>query len=214
MIRRVLAAACVGALGACAPAATQTPEPVISQPAPPPPNANAVPAGTDLSLRLNSELAAENVSVGQTFTASVENALVATNGDVVIPAGATVTGMVTGVNPAAGTGSPAAVRLNFLRIGIDGTTHPFTADILSTQVPATTDTGLSDTARAAAVGAAAGAVLGAVIGGDLRDALIGAAIGAGAGTIISLGTGDAEQVLPEGTRLNVRTRDTISLRDR
>jgi hypothetical protein len=185
----------------------------VAQPAAAPANANAIPAGTDLRLRLNSELAAERVTTGQTFTATVQEALVATNGDVVIPANATVTGMVTGVDASGSEGRPAVVRLNFLRIDINGTTHPFAADILGTHVPGTSDVSVSDAARGAVVGAAAGAVLGAVIGGDLRDALIGAAIGAGAGTIISLGRGgDAEQVLPAGTHLDVRTRETISLR--
>jgi hypothetical protein len=213
MTRFTLAAlACGIGLAACAPAATTVPDPVVMQPAAAPANASAIPAGTDLRLRLDTELAAERVTTGQTFSATVQEALVATNGDVVIPANATVTGMVTGVDPAGGEGRPAAVRLNFLRIDINGTSHPFTADILRTHVPATEEPGVSDAVRGAVVGAAAGAVLGAVIGGDLRDALIGAALGAGAGTIISLGRGDAEQVLPAGTHLDVRTRETISLR--
>lgn len=62
----------------------------------------------------------------------------------------------------------------------------------------------SSTVRSATVGAAAGAVLGAIIsGGDLDRILGGGLLGAAAGTVISLGRGDVESVLPEGSTLTV-----------
>jgi tRNA U34 5-carboxymethylaminomethyl modifying enzyme MnmG/GidA len=58
---------------------------------------------------------------------------------------------------------------------------------------------------------AAGAVLGAVIGGgDISKILGGAAIGAAAGTVISLGGGDVEAVLPAGSKMTLQTTQQVA----
>jgi hypothetical protein len=196
-------------LAACQTLPAETAPATAPQPAPPPPDASFIPAGTVLNVELNNDLNTTTSRVGDTFTVTVTEPLIATNAQVVVPEGAVITGMVTGVGAVRGE-EPAAVRLNFLRINIRGISHPLTAEIASTHVPTQEHAG--DAARAAATGAAAGAVLGAILTGELRDALIGAALGAGAGTIISMGTGDVEAVLPEGTRMTIRTFERISLR--
>jgi hypothetical protein len=197
-------------LGACQTMPAETTPATAPMPAPPPPDASYIPAGTVLNVQLSNELSTTTARVGDTFTVTVTEPLIATNGQVVVPEGAVITGMVTGVG-AVRDEEPAAIRINFLRINIGGISHPLTAEITSTHVPMQEDAG-HDAARAAATGAVAGAVLGAILTGELRDALIGAALGAGAGTIISLGTGDVEAVLPEGTRMTIRTFERISLR--
>jgi hypothetical protein len=68
-------------------------------------------------------------------------------------------------------------------------------------------------ARGAATGAAAGAVLGAIIGGrDLDDIIKAGAVGAAAGTVISLGVGNVEHVLPAGTRMTIQATQSVALR--
>lgn len=217
-MRKIITATVIGAfgLGAC----QTTPEPVpaepAAQPAPAaaaaPANASELPAGTDLQVELDATLSTEESRVGDRFTVTVTEPLMATNGETVIPEGSVITGLVTGLDDSDHAGDQAAIRLNFLRISVNGVSHPFSADVLETDVRMEADRDERDVERAATVGAVAGAVLGAVIGGDLRDALVGAALGAGAGTIISLGTGDVEAVLPEGTRMTVRTRERMQLR--
>jgi len=55
-------------------------------------------------------------------------------------------------------------------------------------------------------------VLGAVIGGgDVSKILGGAAIGAAAGTVISLGTGEVEAVLPAGSKMTLQTTQQVTL---
>ena len=73
-------------------------------------------------------------------------------------------------------------------------------------------TGLFGLLLGGPVGWAAGAAIGAIIGGSLRDALLGGVLGAGAGTIISLGVGDVESALPEGSDLTLRTTTNIAAR--
>lgn len=180
-----------------------------AQPAPPPPTADAIPAGTNLELQLNQTLNSGDSDVGDRFTATVTRPLIARNGQTVVPAGAVVSGVVTGVKDARRLGDQAAIRLHFDRIGINGKSYPFTANIVDADVRAR-DT--ARTGRDAAIGAAAGAALGAIIGGDLAAALIGGALGAGAGTIISLGLGDVEAELPAGSIMTVQTTQTVALR--
>src|SRR5688500_13799524 len=102
------------------------PGPTLMQPAPPPPNASHIPAGTVLTVTLNEELDRRAAKVGDAFTVAVQNSLLAGNRETVIPAGAVITGLVTGVGS---SGEQAAIRLNFTRIAIDGASHPFTATI-------------------------------------------------------------------------------------
>jgi hypothetical protein len=213
-MNRILTAVLAGGLAmtACAPAMeTATP----AQPAPPaapPADASHIPSGTHLSVTLEEELNTTETRVGDSFIVVVNESLVASNGQVVVPAGARIQGMVTGVAQPGGR-DPAALRLNFLRINVNDAWHPLTAEIVGTHIPMDARTDHSQHARAAATGAVAGAIIGGVVTGRLREALIGAAIGAGAGTIISLGVGGPmEAVLPEGTHMTLRTADRINLR--
>jgi hypothetical protein len=212
MKMRAILAACVFA-GLITTGCQTAQPPVINrldpsiQPAGPPPTATFVPAGTMLTVTLTTELSTRDSRVGDIFTATVKDALVAENGDVVVPSGSVITGLVTGVGK---SGEQAAIRLNFTRINIKGTSHPFTAQITSTREP---ERETHDVARATVVGAVAGVVLGTIIGdGGLRDALIGGALGAGAGTIVSLGMGGTDSELEEGTKLTLQTKDRVDLR--
>jgi hypothetical protein len=208
-MRRVFLAAVVGfgvaACGATAPV-VETPPVPDTQPAPPPLNAAFLPANTHLQVELVSDLDAETARTGDVFTVRVVEPIIAQNSAVVVPDGSLVTGLVTGV----AAGDQAAIRLNFVRMSVRGVTHPMSAAVVSTELSPAPDP--EQTAEDAAAAAAAGAVLGAVITGALRDALVGAALGTGAGTIISLGTGDTDPVLPAGTQMTIRTRDRLDLR--
>jgi hypothetical protein len=215
-MRSVIIALAAGiAVSACATVPVET-EPVPSaQPAPAPADASYIPAGTHLRVTLDQELNTTDSRVGDSFTVSLAEDLMAANGDTVASEGTRIQGMVTGVAQPGGS-DPAVLRLNFLRIEVAGGWHPLTADIAETQLPM--EGGQRDpsrTATAAAAGAVAGATIGAIVSGSVRDALIGAAIGAGAGTIISLGTGGpGEAVLPEGTVMTLRTADRVQVRSR
>lgn len=212
ILMTALAAGLAGSLAAGCAAVPMDTAPAAVQPAPPPPDARAVPTGTVLNVRLDGELSTTATRVGDGFTMTVTDPLIAQNGQTVVPSGATVSGMVTGVGATDQPGEQAAIRLNFLRIRVDDTWHRITADIVRTEIPADARVTDTDLARGAVVGAAAGAVLGTIITGDLRNAIIGAILGAGAGTIISLGMGDVEPVLPEGTRFQIQTLERIELR--
>jgi hypothetical protein len=156
-------------------------------------------------------LSTDRSNVGDRFTARVTNSIVATNGQTVIPAGAIVTGVITGLDDSDHLGDQAAIRLDFESISFGGRTYALDADVVEADLHMRGQS-LDDIARSAGVGAVAGAVLGTIIGGDLLDALEGAALGAGAGSVISLGLGDVEAELPRGSDLLLRSTRTINLR--
>ena len=171
-----------------------------ADPAPRPAMAGMLPSNSEVVFRLTAPLSGETTKVGDIFTAVVEEAVTAQNDEVILAAGTTATGIVTGVDDSDHAGDVAYIRLNFLRIAVGGTNHPFSADI--TSVGISTPPGVP-TSRTA---------LGMVIPREEREAVLGNSLQAGAGTIIALGTGDVAAVLPEGTRLVLRTRDMLELR--
>jgi hypothetical protein len=123
-----------------------------------------------------------------------------------------VYGKVTGLQESNNAGQKAAIRLDFERININGTDHPFEANITATNLVTTGQDTRDETLKKAGIGAAAGAVLGAVIGGgDLSKILGGAAIGAAAGTVISLGTGEVNAALPAGSKMTLQTTQQVAM---
>lgn len=179
----------------------QTTRQVVSQ--------DAIPEGTTLRVELNQRLSTKSTQKGDTFTATLLDPLVDVEGDTVVPAGATVVGEVTGVDPSERVGEQAAIRLDMRRIRFDGQSYPLAANITQTGVETKRDMGRAGTG--AAIGGVAGAALGAVIGGSLKGALIGGALGAGTGTVISLGTGQVDAELPAGSEMTLQTTRRIPL---
>jgi hypothetical protein len=211
-MRKLFAAALLPLViaGCARPAVVDTTSPAMA-PAPPPATAAMLPAGTVLHTRLTQPLGTGHSQVGDVFTATVDQPIVAQNGATVIPQGAVLHGRVTGVAHSRSPGDPAAIRLDFDRITFSGHSHPMTAAIIDADVHLEDSERPSRPLEHAAAGAAAGAVVGAIIRGDLASILTGAALGAGAGTIISLGTGRMDATLPAGTRMNVQSTQTIHL---
>ena len=189
-----------------------TPAPVIvGQPAPSLTNASALPIGTTLEVTLSQTIGTKTNQVGDRFTATVAQPLVTTTGAVAVPQGAVVHGTITGLDDSDHPGDQAYIRLSFDQLTWSGRTHALAADIVSADVRTEREE-VIDPERAAVAGAALGAAIGAIISGaELAKILAGAAIGAGAGTVVSLGLGDVEASLPAGSRMTLRTTETVLL---
>src|ERR1044071_26271 len=65
-----------------------------------PSNRNYLPAGTTMNVRLNESLGTVSSKQGDRFTATVTDPVVATNGATAVPAGAELSGHVTGLHSA------------------------------------------------------------------------------------------------------------------
>ncbi len=143
---------------------------------PPPPQKIIVPAGTQLTIRLNEPLDSERNQVGDAFHAAL-SAPIVINGETVIPSGADVVGRVADVKSAGRFAGNSVLTLELTSLSVNGKTY----NIQTNQWSRDGQGKGKNTATKVGVGTAAGAVLGGIIGGG-RGAAIGAASGAGAGT--------------------------------
>jgi hypothetical protein len=92
-----------------------------------PTDSRSLPSGTTLDVKLDQEIGTKSSKVGDSFTATVTTAVTATNGSTVVPAGSKVYGKVTGLDNSDRAGEPAAIRIDFERIVVNGTSHPLYA---------------------------------------------------------------------------------------
>lgn len=179
-----------------APAAprTQTPSAPRPKPAAAAPSAT-VAAGTGVKVTITTPLTTETAQVGQEWSGAVTDAVTVGN-MAPFPAGATVHGVVDGVQPAA-KGSRAVLVLRVTSITANGKTH---------SISATADSLIAGSTRARNVGAvaggaAAGALIGRAVGGSGKGALIGGLIGGAAATGAVANTKGYQVTVKEGAEL-------------
>jgi len=176
-----------------------------------PPNARRLPAGSAIQATFDQSIGTKQSHQGDMFTASVSDPVVAQSGEQMIPAGARVYGHVSDVHAGNSIGQQSYIRLAFDSLTFSGRRYPIDASVSNVNVR--NEVNKSGATRGAVTGAAAGAVLGAIIsGGDLAKILTGGVLGAAAGTVISLGTGDVESVIPAGSSMTLTTSSPIVLR--
>ncbi|HEX6939955.1 MAG TPA: glycine zipper 2TM domain-containing protein [Longimicrobiales bacterium] len=182
-----------------------SPEPRREEPrARPRPVTLTVPTGTQFAVRLEETLSTETNQPGDPFTAVVDDPIVSADGDVLIPAGATVRGRVTAAEKSDRVGETAVIKVAFESVSFGGRSYPLQASVVEANPERRTRTPAKTQAAKVAAGAAAGAILGQVLGKDTESTLKGAAIGAAAGTAIAMGTSDVDAVLPAGSRMVIR----------
>jgi hypothetical protein len=157
-------------------ASTPLPTPVPTPPPPPPtPVAVTVPQGTTLAVRLIDAIDSEHNQQGDRFRGTLDSPITL-NGQVVIPAGADVSGQVTNAKSAAHFSGRSELALQLTRITVNGKTYELQTDQYSRQGTARG----KNTAQKVGGGAVLGSIIGAIAGGG-KGAAIGGAVGAGAG---------------------------------
>jgi hypothetical protein len=174
--------------------------PVAAKPRPEPPRdvTLIIPAGTNVVATLNTRLTTETNTTGDRFEARTIDAITV-GGKTVVPAGATVYGVLRDVQSSGKISGRARMTLDFQRIDdTRSNDHAIAAQPLTLQADSNTG---SDIEKIAA-GGILGAIVGGIAGGK-KGALIGAGAGAGAGTIIMLATQGDEIELESGQQLNV-----------
>ncbi len=164
-----------------------------------------IPAGTQLSVRLNDPLDSETNKVGDTFHGSLGSPIVL-DGETVIPSGADVVGRVANVQSAGRFAGQSLLTLELTSLSVNGRTYNVQTNQWSRQGKGEG----KNTATKVGIGTAAGAILGGIIGGG-RGAAIGAASGAGAGTGVSAAKkGEQIKLGPEAV-LNFQTINTLTV---
>jgi hypothetical protein len=152
-----------------------------------------VPAGTEIAVRLEQGISSATARREDRVDASVAES-VRVGGRVVIPAGATIRGIVTNVEPARRPSNGGRLDLTFDQVEMANGRR---ADIRS-RVVSVEESGVSK--KRAGIGAALGGILGGILDGG-KGALIGVLVGGG-GSVVGSKGGEAD--LPAGTILNVR----------
>ncbi len=171
----------------------------------------SVPTGTTFAIRMNDQLSTETSQPGDAFTATLTDPIMDANGNVIVPAGATVRGRVTAVAASERVGQTAALKLAFEAVSFGGESYPLQATVQRADVQQASRTSRTESAGKIAAGAAAGAILGQVLGKNTESTLKGAAIGAAAGTAIAMGTSDVDAVLPVGAEVVIRLDQPITI---
>ena len=154
---------------------------------PPPPKKVTIPAGTQLTVRLNDRLDTERNQVGDSFHATWELPIVIDD-ETVIPSGADVLGRVVDVKSAGRFAGNSALTLELTSLSVNGKTYNIQTNQWSRQGKGEG----KNTAVKAGGGAALGAIIGGLAGGG-KGAAIGSVAGAGAGTGVAA-TKKGEQI--------------------
>lgn len=183
------------------PAPATAPRPKSSKPAPSKPAAPAtitVPAGTAIALAMTTPLTTKTAIAGTQFTATVAEDVVV-DGQVVIPAGAEVTGHVALAQRSGKTSGRAYMQLAYDDLSFGGKSY---------SVASVGDTvwgkgGGGKDAKMIGGAAAAGAVIGGILGGSVGGAAKGAVIGGAAGTGASLMTRGPDLEIASGQKVTL-----------
>jgi hypothetical protein len=157
-----------------------------------------------MQLTLDETLSTETNKAGDAFTATLSSPIIDLDGDVLIPAGATVRGRVTQVQKSGRVGETAVLNLAFEAISFGERTYPLEASVVSANPERVGRSSTGEQVGKAAAGAAAGAILGRVLGKDTKSTIKGAVIGAAAGTAIAMGTADVDAVLKAGSTMVIK----------
>jgi len=185
-----------------APVAQATPP---SPQPPPPPQKVTIPAGTQLTIRLNNPLDSERNQVGDSFHGSLSTPIVI-DGQTVIPSGADVVGRVADVRSAGRFAGNSVLTLELTSLSVNGRTY----NIQTNQWTREGKGEGKNTATKVGVGTAAGAILGGIFGGG-KGAAIGAATGAGAGTATAAARKGQQIQLPAEAVLNFQTINVLTV---
>ena len=162
-----------------------------------------VPSGQELDVRLGTTLSSGTAKVEQRFEATTVADLMQ-NGRVLVPAGSTVRGVVSAVDPADRIHRAGSLTLSFDEMTVRGRSMPIRA--MATSV--FESGGIREETGTAGIGAGAGAVVGGILGG-VKGAILGAVIGAG-GAIAATEGKDIE--LPAGSIIRIRLDQPLTVR--
>jgi len=165
-----------------------------------------IPSGTTLRLSLSSAVGSDTSRVEEPVRATLRSP-VTINGQVVLPAGSEVTGVVTDADGSGRVKGRARVAMRFSSVRANGESYDIRTSGYAQEAAATK----KQDAEKIAIGAGAGAALGAILGGG-SGAAKGAAIGGAGGTGVVLATKGKEVHLGPGAGITTRLTAPVTVR--
>jgi len=170
-----------------------------------------IPSGTDLALRSNSRVCTNTYTVGQTFSATVANAVSGSNG-ASIPSGATVTLEVTQLKRSENANDKIIMEFAVKSVSFGGRTYPVSGTVGSADVERVRNQPKSKDVQKVATGAAIGAIAGQILGKNTKSTIIGAAAGAAGGAATAAATANYEGCVPDGGSIAVSLTSPLQVR--
>jgi len=170
-----------------------------------------IPSGTDLALRSNSRVCTNTYTVGQTFSATVANAVSGSNG-ASIPSGATVTLEVTQLKRSENANDKIIMEFAVKSVSFGGKTYPVSGTVANADVERVRNQPKSKDVQKVATGAAIGAIAGQILGKNTKSTIIGAAAGAAGGAATAAATANYEGCVPDGGSIAVNLSAPLQVR--
>ncbi|HWE41489.1 MAG TPA: hypothetical protein VG432_03245 [Gemmatimonadaceae bacterium] len=163
-----------------------------------------LPSGTTLYLASNARVCTNTNKVGDTFTATLNNAV--SSGGVTIPAGSQVKLEVTSLKRSENANDNIVMGFRVVSVNVRGTSYPLDGTVsAASSIQKVRNQSTGKDVQKVATGAVLGAIAGQVIGKNTKGTVIGAAAGAAAGTAAAAATANYEGCLPNGGALSVTT---------
>lgn len=191
---------------AAQPAAQVPPAGHVPAPAIPQRHLVTVPAGTVLTLALDTTLDSKTAHAGDPFTATVIEAIVVEDREI-IPAGSKIEGSVTeAISAKRGSGN-AKLALSFDRLRLES---GYRTNIAGSFREVTA----SKKGRDAAIiggSAAGGALLGRILGKDTKGTVLGAIVGGGIGTAVVMSKQGLQVKIPADTPFEIRLEESVQV---
>jgi hypothetical protein len=165
-----------------------------------------IPAGTTLAIRINQHLSVKTNRAGDPFDGEIAEPVVGDNGQLIVPRGTPVGGVVAAAHKRGHFKGASILQLRLTSMTLNGTRYPI-------QTSSLTRTKKGKGKRSAAfIGGGSG--LGMLIGGLASGGtglLIGGLAGAGAGTAAAGFTGNADIDIPSESLIHFRLANTLTL---
>jgi len=159
-----------------------------------------IPAGTQLTVTLDTPVGSDTSHVEEAVTAHLARPI-RIQGETVLAEGSRLNGVVTDATRSAKVKGRAHVALQFNAVTPHGADERYS--IRTASIGRTAEATKKKDALEIGAPAAGGALIGALVGGK-KGALVGTAVGGGAGTAVVLSTSGKEIHIAKGTSLTVR----------
>jgi hypothetical protein len=166
----------------------------------------AIPAGTPITIRLQSSVSSAASQAGDSFDAVLDEPIIV-QGQTVAPRGATVTGKVVDAKASGRLQDPGYLRLTLTEISVNGKSLPIRTSSIFVKGGSHEKRNLEMIGG----GAGGGALIGGLAGGG-KGALIGTAVGAAGGTGAAYATGKKDVGFAAERRLTFRLTQPLATR--